>query len=213
MNAMTRIGAPQAQRSGSTSNTLAIRRAHCRWRSRCVGAGVAASLLLAQPRQHLQRVERDPRLASHRMPAPAAVGDPGPVTSQPSQSDRRMHQVAAQPLDALRVPGIHADRVVHREAGVSPGKQPGGHVLLEPPPPHQHPDDPAPEQLLRHAGRRQVKRRKHALMVEYSRRHQRVQVVNRAAWVTPGFHCVGLWERESLRPMVHAESQDFRGAL
>ncbi len=28
-----------------------------------------------------------------------------------------------------------------------------------------------------------------------------------------GSDCVGLWERESLRPMVHAESRDFRSAL
>lgn len=44
-----------------------------------------------------------------------AVGGPGPVILQPPQSNRRMHQGAAQPLDALRVAGIHADRMVHRE--------------------------------------------------------------------------------------------------
>ncbi len=40
---MTRIVPPQAQRRGSTSNTLAMSRAHGRRRSRCEGVGMLAS--------------------------------------------------------------------------------------------------------------------------------------------------------------------------
>lgn len=58
-------------------------------------------------------------------------------------ADRRSQ--GRQPLDALRVPGIHTDGMVDREARVGPAKQPRGHLLLEPAAPHQHADDPPAE--------------------------------------------------------------------
>jgi hypothetical protein len=42
-----------------------------------------------------------------------------------------MHQVAAQPLDALRVAGIHADGVVKGETRVPPSQKPGRHLVLQ----------------------------------------------------------------------------------
>ncbi len=51
--------------------------------------------VLAQPRQHLQRVQRDAVLAAERIPPAAAVGGPASVIPQPLQGDRSVHQIAA----------------------------------------------------------------------------------------------------------------------
>ena len=84
----TRIIPPQGQLKGSTSNTFAIRRAHCRRRSRCEGVREARS---------------EPCDSGGTS---AAVGGLSVMVLQPPEGDGWMDQVAAQPLEAFSVPRL-----------------------------------------------------------------------------------------------------------
>jgi hypothetical protein len=112
--------------------------------------------VLAKASEQFERIEGGRLLAGDLMGAPAAVGAglAGTWDIKPIESDGRVDQIAAKPLDPRGIAGFDTDGVVHGKSRVLPSQNTRGDVFVELAAADEHLQDAAPEQLFSDSGRR-----------------------------------------------------------